>query len=309
MNYVFVGGTFRGFKVLNALISCQYIPQFVIILKEDDHELSKYSKDIIELSVKYNLPYRLTKKINSEDYKNIEQLSCDFAIVCGWRTLIDFGINKSFKFGMVAAHDSLLPAYRGFAPLNWGIINGEEFAGVTLFLINEGETDSGLVIDQKKIVIEYNDYAIDIFNKITSLTVDMYLSFFQKYKDNSLELTLQDESLATYTCKRTPDDGIINWNNTSSEIYNLIRGLAPPYPGAFCYYNNVRYKIHKASKGKNDHKMYIGNIPGRVISINSDGIEILCGKGSILISLWESENSNVVFSPNEIIKSISVSLN
>jgi methionyl-tRNA formyltransferase len=308
MRFIFIGGTYRGFKVLSSLFEQKHFPVFAVILKEDEHEENKFSNKIVDLLIEYNIPFIIRRKIKNEDAEEITKLQCDFAIVCGWRSIINIDVLHSFKFGMVAAHDSLLPQHRGFAPINWGIINGEKKGGVTLFLLHEGETDSGFIISQQEVTIEFTDYAIDVYEKVVSTTVQLYENFIKNYQNNSIQLIEQDESKASYTCKRTPSDGKIEWNDSSTAIYNLIRALAPPYPKAFCYYNGIEYRIHKAEIGPNNLKNYVGRIPGRVINYSPSGIEVLCGKGTILITLWEQIELKIISSPYKDIKSIAVSL-
>lgn len=308
LKYVFIGGSYRGYKVFMSLVDKAVLPSLFFILKEDDHEENKYSELIEQKCIDYSVEYRICKKLNNDDYSKIKKRQWDFGIVCGWRTIIDLSINKYFKAGLIAAHDSLLPNYRGFAPLNWSIINGESKTGVTLFQINDGNVDSGDIINQTEIIIEGNDYAIDVYEKITTATVELIEKFIYDFKDGTWSLTPQDESLATYTCKRTPEDGKINWDKSSKDIYNLIRGLATPYPGAYCVYNNRTFHIQRAIIGPQNNKNFIGRISGKVISILEDGIEILCGSGTIVIQLWEDKENHIVCKPSEIIKSISVNL-
>ncbi len=308
MKFSFIGGTYRGYELLKALLNAGHIPDSIVILKEDEHEVLKCSSQITELAQLHNIPFGCKKKLTDTDYKNYETASLDFIIVCGWRTLINPELNKSLKFGMVAAHDSLLPKYRGFAPINWAIINGEKECGVTLILINNGETDSGKIISQKAVVINDNEYGWDVYQNVIKATIEIYLEFFSNFENNKIVTSEQNELEATYTCKRTPDDGRIDWNKSSKIIYDLIRAIAHPYPGAFCEFDSKRFSIRKAELGKNNEKKFSGRIPGRVISINTDSIEVLCGQGTISILEWECKNTGEVSSPNKVVKSITAKL-
>lgn len=308
IRFAFIGGTVRGLKLLNSLIGSNRIPEFAVILKEDDHEIHKYSSEISELLKEYKIPFSVKRKLSESDYTKIQESDLDFAIVSGWRTLIDTSYSKYLKAGFIAAHQSLLPKYRGFAPTQWVIINGEKVTGVTLFQIEEGETDSGRIFDQKKVRINLDDYAYDLELKFAEITSEMFLDFFVNYESGNLKSYKQKESEATYTCKRIPEDGKIEWNKTSSEIYNLVRALAYPYPGAFCYLNEDCYIIRKARTGINNKKKFAGNIPGRVLRIYPEGVEILCGKGTVLLQEWENKSTGLVNNPSEIIRSIKLTL-
>lgn len=304
IQFSFIGGTYRGYKVLNSIIEEGYKPTYIWILKQEEHEHLNYANHLIELAGKNSIPYSVKKKLSEEDYQLIKGAKQDFILVCGWRTLISTEINKFLRFGLVAAHDSLLPRYRGFAPLNWAIINGEKETGITLFKIDEGETDSGKIISQERVSILHEDYAKDVYEKLCDANIVLCRDFFRNYSNGSIQLNEQDHSLATYSCSRVPEDGKINWNDSSIDIYNLVRGLAFPFPGAFCNYQDNMYIIRKASLGRNNKKNYIGRIPGRVIQLFENSVEVLCGKGSIEIIEWEELKTGKIESPLKVITSI-----
>lgn len=312
VDYVFIGGTKRGLKLLESLINQKYIPKFAAILKEDSHEPKKYSDQLKELCDLNNVACKIVRKLDSELELLITQSNYELAVVCGWRTLINTDLNKYFKYGMIAAHDSLLPQYRGFAPINWAMINGESRTGVTLFRIGEGEVDSGDTFGQESVDIEFHDFAYDVYKKIIDKTIELYLGLFLKIQNKEIiHPEKQIEEIATYTCKRTPEDALINWNQTSLEVYNFIRAQAYPYPGAFFYYGDTKIIINKAKIGSNNDKTFIGKIPGRVIKMGDETVEVLCGSGTIEIiecSLDNSTNNIMPIKPNSIIKSINARL-
>jgi methionyl-tRNA formyltransferase len=309
MKFGFIGGTPRGFTLFKELLAKGHKPEFCVILKEDDHENTKISNEFLQTASQNAVPSEIKKKLEEKDYKMIRELSPDFIIVCGWRTLIKTEVNDHLKIGLVAAHDSLLPKYRGFAPLNWAIINGEKKTGVTLFIINDGETDSGDIIHQEEVEIAENDYASDVYKKVIDATVSSYLHFIQNVASGQMiNRVKQKESEATYTCKRTPEDGQINWNDSSEKVYNLVRALAYPYSGAFFYHNNKKYEIRSASPGIQNNKHFSGRIPGRIISILNNGIEVMCGEGTVMINEIRDENSDSVITANQVFKSITIRL-
>ena len=309
MKFGFIGGTPRGFSLMQVLTNHGYKPEFCVILKEDDHENLKVSDKFLEFSQNTGISTSVKKKLSDADYETIKASNLDFIIVCGWRTLIKPFVNDYLKLGMIAAHDSLLPAYRGFAPLNWSIIHGEKQTGVSLFVINDGETDSGDIVLQKVVSIGDTEYAEDVYQKIIDATNAAYLEMMEVYSNSGkLQTYPQDEALATYTCKRTPDDGKIDWQASSYSVYNLIRALAYPYSGAFFYHNNSKYTVKTASIGPQNAKVFSGRIAGRVIAIYEDGIEVLCGEGSVKIHTIFSENSDKEVNAADIFKSIVIKL-
>lgn len=306
--FSFIGGTKRGYKLLSALIEKNYFPVFAFILKEDEHEKEKFSIKISELLKESGIPFQIRKKLSESDYKEIENSNSDFVIVFGWRTLIDTKVNSYLKTGLIASHFSLLPKYRGFAPVQWAIINGETESGVTLFLINDGEIDSGKIISQIKVPITSGDYSADVDLKMTEGAIELFLKLFNEIESSCITYKEQNEADATYTCRRIPEDGKIFWDKSSADIYNLIRAIAHPNPGAFCFFDGNKYIINKARTGDMNNKVFSGCIPGRVINIDNEGVEILCGSGTIKILEWENTNTGSVSIPNADIKSITVTL-
>lgn len=304
ISFIFIGGTYRGYKLLETLLNLNYIPEYVVILKDDDHEVVKYTPKMSLLVESKGIKFSIKKKLNQEDFEFINSSIWDFALICGWRTIIPFELDQQFKYGLLAAHDSLLPKYRGFAPLNWAIINGETQTGVTLFRINENEVDSGDIYLQESVDIEFNETINDIYLKIVNATISICIRFIDSCIKNEVFFYKQIEDDATYTCKRSPQDGKIDWNKSSIEIYNLIRALCHPYPGAFCTFENEIYHIREAKLGKNNSKKYAGIIPGKVISIGEDFIEIMCGQGTLNVSIWENKRLFTVESPSVKVKSI-----
>ena len=146
---------------------------------------------------------------------------------------------------MLGVHDSLLPEYRGFSPLNWAIINGETHTGVTIHHISE-VFDEGNVILQKKVKICNNDHIMDVYWRTTQAACEMLHSFFDRAKNGSLKGFRQNPKRATYFPPRTPKDGKINWSESAQKIYNLIRALTHPYPGAYFYYQRKKLLVEVA---------------------------------------------------------------
>ncbi|MDP3732447.1 MAG: methionyl-tRNA formyltransferase [Candidatus Omnitrophota bacterium] len=302
---LFIGGTLRGFKLLEMLVNSGEKPIYAYIMKEDKHETAKVSAALRKFCRIHNITSKVCKKINIDEARNILKLRPDVAFVCGWRTIIASALYNKIPLGCMAAHDSLLPKYRGFAPLNWAIINGEEKTGVTLFRISRG-VDSGEIFGQKIIKIGPRDTATEVYPRIIDATTELYREFLMALEENKLKLHKQNESGATYTCKRTPADGEINWNRPATKIYNFIRALSPPYPCAWTRYKGKITRIAKASLPRKQLK-YAGNIPGRIISILDGGVLILCGAGQIVVNnIVTSQNKH--FSADKIFSSITITL-
>jgi methionyl-tRNA formyltransferase len=290
--YIFIGGGKRGFLLAKKLVENKKNPEQAFILEEDKHEVDVYSDKVYEL-FKNCKRVRVTKKLNEEDYLSIQSDNYSFAIVCGWRTIINLDkIEHCFKIGLLAAHDSLLPKYRGFAPTNWAMINGEKECGVSIFKVNNGEVDSGPVYYQESCLIDSSDTINEVMTKVTDSTIKGYLHLIDNL--SNVVPFIQNETEASYTCKRSPLDGEVDWNNPSIVIYNLIRALSIPYPNAFSFYKSEKIYISKAKLGRNNVKLFQGKVVGKVIGIYTDSIEILCDTGTIEILEIRDEASNII---------------
>ena len=303
MNYVFIGGLKRGYLLLKALLEDGRVPTMCFFLVEDSHEIEKHSDDLLDL-IDGKCPAFLRKKLSGEDYKAI-QGNYDFAIVCGWRTMIRLDkIDHWFKYGIFAAHDRLLPKYRGVAPTVWAVMNGESKAGVTIFKIDENEVDSGPVYFQEEVEISALDDVNTVMDKVIKGTIEGFRWLFENI-DNCTPRK-QIEKNASYTCKRNPEDGRVDWKDDSNNIWNLGRALVFPYPGAFFFHQEKKIVIRKIKLGNSDSKIFSGRIPGKIIDVSGKGIEVMCGQGSV--QLDEVEFENVVYPAADLFKSINITL-
>lgn len=302
----FIVGKERGLDCIQDMIQRNEDIAGALIMKEDEHELEKFSKEISLLLKKYSIPHLVTKSVKDKKYYDfIKNLHPALIVVMGWRTLLPGKIIDIPRFGVVGAHESLLPRYRGFAPVNWAIINGETKTGVSLFFINKG-IDSGDIIGQETIVISKKDTAWDLYKKTSSASIELLRTFLPQLKKGIAPRKKQDEKATTYTCSRTPDDGLIDWADSTNNIHNLIRGLSYPYPGAFTYYNGDKLIISKASIPV--QRRFIGRVVGRVVSIKKNvGVEVLTGDGVILVEEVAQDGKGKV-NPAEIITSIKATL-
>lgn len=304
---IFIGGRDRGLECLKFLTKKGVNVAAIFCMKEDDHEYEKYYKQVEKLANRKKIPIKITNSVKTEEnIQLIRKLNPVLILVMGWRTLIPKEILDVPKKGAVAVHESLLPKYRGFAPVNWAVINGEEATGVTLFYMNEG-MDSGEIIDQKIIHIGVNDTAHQIYQKTKKASVDLIAQHIESLmKGKTLRLPQNDDE-ATYTCPRIPEDGMINWNCTANEIHNLIRGLSFPYPGAFTLYKGKRLFIQKAILTPN-HRDFVGSIPGRVVALGNGWIEVLAGDRRVLRIEKVQEEGGEIIDASVLIKSIKTTL-
>ena len=215
------------------------------------------------LNLQFKSP--LTLKDNDEEYNFIKKLDADLAIVVAYGQIIPKKFLNLTKKGFINIHGSILPKWRGAAPIQRSIMNLDDETGISIMKINE-ELDSGPVSNIYKIKLNQNDNTLDISEKLSLLAAEKILDNIDDIIDGKSQFVNQDHKKATYAKKIEKIEGKINWNDEASSILGKINGLFPT-PGAFFNFNGERYKILKAEIGNGKGK------PGEVISNN---LEIAC---------------------------------
>jgi len=200
------------------------------------------SQGILSLCEENKIPCFKGNPRNSKGYDFIKKIEVDIIVSINYLFLIEKDIIQHSKQLTFNIHGSLLPKYRGRTPHVWSIINNEKDTGITAHVIDEG-CDTGDIISQIKIPINEIETGAEILNKFKLEYYNLILGIFKKLNSGKLELIKQDEQLATYFGKRTPEDGRINWNWQKDRIKNWVRAQAYPYPGAFSYVNNQKLII------------------------------------------------------------------
>lgn len=309
MRTLFIGSTPRGLDTLAALYDLGADMVGVISLAQHAHELDRAEGRIRQLVTAHRTPLFETADLKDRDYVELvrEELRPEVIFVIGCRLLLPLGVIDFPAKGALAVHDSLLPAYRGFAPLNWAIINGEEETGATLFHLSEG-MDEGDIVDQVRVRIGPDDDAPSVYDRICRATTDMVRRAYPLLEAGLAPNKPQDHSHASYTCSRTPADGLIDWTAATAEIHNLVRALTHPFPGAHTFLRRRRLTV-LAGRPKADAPRYVGRIPGRVVGLdrNSGAADVLTGDGVYTITQLALDDGSRV-EPAATIGSVRVSL-
>jgi methionyl-tRNA formyltransferase len=176
----------------------------------------------------------------------IERWSPDLFLVLGWYYMIPRIVRERMRLGCVGIHASLLPKYRGGAPIPWAIINGESETGVTFFYLEDG-VDNGDFIAQERFSIDENDTCAIVYEKATSASIKILREYLPRIAIGTAPRMNQDETKATYFPQRKPEDGLIDWSWSAKRIRDFIRAQTKPYPGAFTYINNKKVIIWDAN--------------------------------------------------------------
>ncbi|WP_409158964.1 bifunctional UDP-4-amino-4-deoxy-L-arabinose formyltransferase/UDP-glucuronic acid oxidase ArnA [Pectobacterium sp. B2J-2] len=211
----------------------------------------------------------------------IRELAPDVIFSFYYRTLLSDDILQLPSFGAFNLHGSLLPRYRGRAPVNWVLVNGETQTGVTLHKM-VSRADAGDIVAQSVVAIDDEDTALTLHGKCRTAAAALLAQQLPLIRSREIMLTPQDESQASYFGRRTAADGLIDWQKSAREINNLIRAVTEPYPGAFTFLGERKVIIWRAHVVKNRG---MKTTPGSIISISplvvscsEDALEIVSGQ-------------------------------
>jgi len=299
--------TQRGYRFVQKLT--ELLPQaeqIVFSFPEDPWE-PRYLSDIRELILTKGGQFYESKNVGSKKWTNFwETTSIDLMFAVSWRYLIPPRVYQRSRLGTYVFHDSMLPEYRGFSPTVWAIVNGSDHTGVTMFKIAE-KVDEGNIIAQQRVPIGNDDTISIVLDRVTQTYLDVLEQNLSNLVNGTVKPYVQDHSLATYTCKRVPEDNQIDWLSSTSCIFNLIRAVTYPYPGAFTYLNGQKITIWSAERITNPN-YYVGRVPGRVIEIHpGKGSVVLTGDGCLLITQVQLEGNEIV-SGEEVLNNLSLTL-
>jgi methionyl-tRNA formyltransferase len=210
----------------------------------------------------------------------LEELKPDVIVVAAFGQILPPAVLNLPRMGCINVHPSLLPKYRGAAPINWAIINGESKTGVTTYLMDEG-MDTGPILLVREVEIKADETAQELGEQLAEIGGELARETIQGLKEKVLQPIPQDEQGATYAPLLKKEDGLIQWEEEADRIRNQIRGMVP-WPVAFTWRKGKRMKLFRVRTGNG------AGAPGEITSIES-GIEVACGKGSLFIEELQLE--------------------
>lgn len=217
----------------------------LIFTHEDSPTEQIWFASVRELARCHGIPF-LTSDISlPENVERVRAIAPDFLFSFYYRNMIRPEVLKIPAKGAFNLHGSYLPKYRGRVPVNWAVINGESETGATLHCMVE-KPDAGDIVDQEKVPILFTDTAHDVFGKVTDAAVTVIARSWPLLIAGTAPRIPMDLKAGNYCSGRRPEDGRISWNWPATRIYNLIRGVTHPYPGAFSYLDSKRVIIWSA---------------------------------------------------------------
>jgi len=280
MNIIFMGTPDFAVPSLKALIDSKY--NVVGVVCQPDRPSGRGRKltspPVKILAEAESIPVLQPEKIRTDEFLDeIKFYNPDLICVTAYGKIIPPNILELPKYGCVNVHASLLPNYRGAAPINWAIINGEKTSGITTMLMDEG-MDTGDILLKKEIEIGEDDTSVELSEKLSAIGALLLIETIEKGQNDEIEPIKQNDSEATYAPIIKKDVGRVDWNKSAEEIRNLIRGTQP-WPGAFTSYNGKNLKIFRTSINS------ISGDPGKVLV--SDGGKLVIGTGQNSLDISE----------------------
>lgn len=306
MKIALLCATQRGLRVLHKLAAIiqPHIELLVITFKEEPWE-PPFFEEIRATAEKLGATFIETKQVGAPQLSTLWE-SVDLMLVVSWRFLIPASVYERIRLGVFVFHDSLLPAYRGFSPTVWAMINGETQTGVTLFKIAE-QVDAGEILAQVSVTIEADETISTVMERVTLTYLKLLEENLPKLISGQVVYYPQDVTQATYTCKRLPEDNRIDWQRPSREIYNLIRAVTRPYTGAYTTLHGEKLIIWRAAL-ITDFPRYVGRVTGRVVEVKKGvGSVILTGDGGLLVQEVQL-GQNPSKGADEVLNSLSLTL-
>jgi len=241
-------------------------------------------RSVAELAARHGIPVFAPDDINHPLWvEKIAALQPDFLFSFYYRDLISPAILDIPRIGCFNLHGSLLPEYRGRAPINWVLINGERETGVTLHYMTP-RADDGDIVCQQSVAIADTDTAVSLNEKLVAAAGTMLDQCLPELKAGTAPRVAQAHAEATYVGARTPDDGAIDWHQPATAIHNLVRAVSRPYPGAFTHRGQHKLTIWESQPTTAGD----GQAPGTVLAI--DPLRIACGEGALEVRFAQIGN-------------------
>ncbi|MDR0614639.1 MAG: methionyl-tRNA formyltransferase [Lactobacillales bacterium] len=277
---VFMGTPAFSVPILEGLIEQDY--QILAVVTQPNRKVGRKGvltpPPVKVVAQKYNLLTLQPEKIASPaEVDKILDLNPDLIVTAAFGQFLPEKLFKTPKFGAINVHASLLPKYRGGAPVHYAIINGESKTGITIMMMAK-KMDAGDIIAQKTLSITKKDNVGTMFEKLSLLGRDLLLETLPAYLEGKIKLLPQNEDAATFSPNITCTQEQINWQKEAMAINNQIRGMYP-WPIAYTIYKDLRIKIHQATVIKTETTM---QKPGTVVKRTKKELWIAAGKGTIL---------------------------
>ncbi len=238
-----------------------------------------------QLALQYNIEVYQPKTLKTDEaYEKIAAIAPDFIVVAAYGKILPQRVLDIPKYGCVNLHGSLLPAYRGAAPIQWSVINGEKKTGLTSMLMDAG-LDTGDILLVSETEIGENETAGELFDRLAAMGPELLLKTLEGLAQGSVTPVKQDNEKATYVSVLSKEMAVIDWESSALTVHNMVRGMSP-WPTAKTFFNGKVLKIHSTllcSRGAS-------GTPG-TLSVENDRLFVECGDGALEIAELQLEGA------------------
>ena len=291
MRIIFAGSPAFAVPSLERLLRTRH--DIVGVITQPDRRAGRGLKlkppPVKELAVRSGLPVHQPEKFNTRSFLDlVEGLEPDLILVAAYGKIFRPRSLAIPKLGCVNLHASLLPGYRGIAPVNRAVMNGERETGVTTIFMDQG-IDTGDMILSRRAPIGADETAGEVLDRLAILGADLVADTCDLIAEGKAPRRKQDETGASYAAKLTKEDGWIRWDRSPEEVHNLIRGVTPR-PGALAVFGDAPVKILRSHAGEPGQ-----HSPGTVIGVDSDkGILVSCNGGALWLARLQAQGRKAV---------------
>lgn len=284
---IFMGTPSISAKVLEGMIENGY--QIIAVIAQPDRPVGR--KKILEkvptkvIAEKYNIPVFQVEKIRKE-YEFVKELNPDVIVTLAYGQIVPTGLLEIPRFGAINLHGSLLPKYRGAAPIQYALINNEKVSGMTLMKMVK-EMDAGEMYDKEIVEITDEDNSTSLFNKMGDAALRLILRALPKYLNGELPGVEQNIDEVTFAPSIKPEEEKLDLNKTKEQLFGYIRALSDT-PGAYLYLDNLKIKIYKAKIIDEE----INGEVGQITKADKNGLYLQCVNGTLSILELQKEGKN-----------------
>ncbi len=297
MKALFLGSKQLGLSVLNCLRNADSRVTWTVVHPNDSNDPRSILRDFNDYAREHDLDLLIANSRAAAEAMILDA-EPDIAFVCGWYWLISDALLARIPLGVFGIHNSLLPKYRGGAPLVWSIINGDAEVGASVFRFSSGIDDGDIAL-QVRVTNAPHETIATILPKLEAELLKELPGKWSRLLNGSAVLTKQDECSATFCGQRQPDHGLIEWSQSARRVHDFVRAQTPPYPGAFSLLAGRKITLLRTEP---DERVFFGT-PGQVLLRSGKTLLVSCGNATAL-RICEISVDNRTCPPTEIVHSV-----
>lgn len=288
MKLIFLGTPDFAVDALQSIIASKHEVAAVVTQPDKPGNRNKLSvPPVKEAALKHGIKVLQYDKISKQGVEDIIALAPDIMVTAAYGQILSREILAIPRYGVINIHASLLPKYRGSSPIQWAIVNGEEYSGVTI-MQTEYEVDSGAIIDSERVAIGEEMTAGDLFIKLSEVGAKLIVKVLDDIENGSASYIAQNDAEATYCKMLTKADGKVDFNKSYRAISCWVRGMTP-WPSAHCIIGGIKFKIHKIARyacASDVESVAIGSV---AVADVKKGLIIRCADAFVKIEELQAE--------------------